>query len=635
MGKPNWMKGFVLVAVSLVLISGCQDKEQDVKESSLPVDDGAGVSPVDIAIEILANPNRNAYFGDLHVHTALSVDAYITNTRTLPDDAYRYAKGEAIDHISGKQIQISTPLDFMAVTDHAEIIGVARAMDDPENPLSELPLAAELTSKEYAVSHKAFSRMVDAAATGQADNILPREIAIPAVLAGWKMVIDAAEQHYRPNEFTTFVAYEWTSMPQLANLHRNVVFRGNKVPPFPFSSSISSKPEDLWKFLEGWRQKGDDVIAIPHNSNASKGRMYPLNDSFGNPVNADYASRRVFNEPVTEVTQFKGTSEIHPVLSPLDEFADFEIWNTVVGGTEPVEPDAGGYVRTAFQRGLGLQEEQGFNPYVFGLIGSSDTHNSSSAVDEFNFTGGHGNADMNAEARLHSKPSTLTASSLNFSSSGLAGVWAQSNTRESIFDAIRARETFGTSGPRMTVRFFAGNYSDDLMSQERVLETAYANGVPMGAELAFAGDASPAFLVWANKGPKSASLQRVQVIKGWVEKGEPMEAIYDVACADGLKPDAITHRCPDNGASVDLADCSITQNKGAAELSTLWRDTEFIPGKRAFYYVRVLENPTCRWSTWDAVRLGVERPANVAATLQERAWTSPIWIEPVEESAAQ
>ncbi|MDH5736712.1 MAG: DUF3604 domain-containing protein [Gammaproteobacteria bacterium] len=622
------------VTMGLMLVTGCGESPETVSDGrddnrgapAEAVVAGTATSHTTAPVMPEANPLRNAYFGDLHMHTALSVDAYITNTRTLPDDAYRYAKGEAIDHVSGGKIQLSEPLDFMAVTDHAEIIGVARAMDDPNDPLSKTPLAADITSDEYSVSHKAFATIVAAAATGTADELLPREVTVPAVSKGWKMVQEAAKKHYEPGKFTTFVGYEWSSMPQMANLHRNVIFKNANVPPFPFSSTNSPRPEDLWSFLENWRQKGDDVLAIPHNSNASKGLMYPLEDSFGNPITDEYARRRVFNEPITEVTQFKGTSEVHPALSDTDEFAGFEIWNTVVGGTAPVTPDRGGYVRSAYQRGLKLQEEKGFNPYKFGLIGSSDSHNASTAVEEDNFTGGHGNADMTAELRLNSKPSTLTASSLNFSASGLAGVWATENTREALFDAIRAKETFATTGPRIRVRFFAGVYPEDLTQREDMLTQAYENGVPMGSDLVVSADSVPAFLVWASKDPRGTNLQRVQVIKGWVDNGEEKEAIFDVACADGLVPDAATHRCPHNNASVNLVDCSVSPGKGAAELMTLWRDPEFDAASGAVYYVRVLENPSCRWSTWDAIRMGVSPPANKPATLQERAFSSPIWV---------
>jgi len=572
-----------------------------------------------------ANPLKEAYFGDLHVHTALSIDAYITQTRTLPDDAYRYAKGLPIPHVSGQTIQLARPLDFLAVTDHSEVIGVARAMGDPSNPLSKSELAAGITSSDYETSHAAFRQIVAAGASGQAGTLIDLGAAAGAIRSAWQEVIAAAERYYEPGTFTTFVAYEWTSMPNMANLHRNVVFRGADVPPMPFASTTSSRPEDLWRFLETWRARGDDVIAIPHNSNASKGLMFDLVDSDGAPFTAEYAARRMLNEPSVEIAQFKGTSETHPALSPSDEYAGFELWETVVGGTEPVEPVPGSYIRSAYLRGLVMQSEKGFNPYKFGVIGSSDTHDSSSAVDEFNFTGGHGNADMTAEVRLNSKPSTLTTSSLNFSAAGLAGVWAEANTREAIFESLRRKETFGTSGPRIKVRFFAGpDYPDDLPERAEAVDLAYRSGVPMGGDLHLPDGASPGFFVWALRDPLSAGLDRVQIVKGWIAGGEPREAIYDVACARGT-PDPVTRRCPKSEAGVDLETCKPT-GEGATQLQALWRDPEPDVTPSAVYYARVIENPTCRWSTWDAVRLGVDPPAGYSAIIQERAWTSAIWV---------
>jgi hypothetical protein len=619
--------GVAMLAASIN--SGCGQQEAEAPPAVI-------ADPVEAEAEAKApapagNPLRNAYYGDLHVHTALSVDAFITNTRTLPDDAYRYAKGEEIDHVSGNRIRIGTPLDFMAVTDHSEVLGMARAMGNPDNPLSREPLAAGITSLDYDVSQNTFRGLVTQHSNQDVNDltrIAMSEGAQQASADAWQLLRDAAESHYEPGKFTTFVAYEWSSQPDFANLHRNVVFRGTNVPPTPFSSLNSANPEDLWAHLDEWRsQGGDDAIAIPHNSNASKGRMYPLLDSFGNELNADYAERRLRNEPITEMTQFKGTSETHPELSANDEFAEFEIWNTTVGAPVTIEPDVGGYVRHAFQRGLLLEEQKGFNPYRFGLIGSSDTHNSSSAVEENNFTGGHGNADSTAEKRLNSKESTLALASTNFSASGLAGVWAESNTRDAIFDAMRRRETFATSGPRISVRFFAGaDYADGTLDSPDALEQAYAGGVPMGGVLQ-AGSGSPDFLVWANMDPVGQRLQRVQIVKAWVEQGETRERIFDVACSDGGTPDAETARCPDNGASVNLADCSVSE-QGAASLSAQWRDPAYDPARRAVYYARVIENPSCRWSSWDAVRLGQPAPQGVAATLQERAWSSPIWVQP-------
>ncbi|MEZ5557879.1 MAG: DUF3604 domain-containing protein [Pseudomonadales bacterium] len=571
------------------------------------------------------NPLRNAYFGDLHLHTALSVDAYITQTRTLPDDAYRYAKGEPIDHVSGTRVQLRTPLDFLAVTDHSELLGVARAMGDPDNPLSKTQLAQDITSSDYERSHNAFRTIVAAAAGGGLADMLDPALVGATMRSTWQQIVDAAEANYEPGRFTTFVAYEWSSMPQMANLHRNVVFRGVDVPDVPFSSADSNKPEDLWSFLDTWRQRGSDVLAIPHNSNASKGLMFPMEDSFGEPLTADYAQRRMRNEPLVEVTQFKGTSETHPALSPNDEMAGFELWETVVGGTAPVEPLPGSYVRSAYGRGLVMEAAAGFNPYRFGLVGASDSHDSSSAVEEFNFTGGHGNADATPELRLADRPSTLTTSNLHFSASGLTGVWAESNTREAIFDAFRRKETFATSGPHISVRFFAGTDVAALADAEAPIAGAYERGVPMGSDLLIDEGEVPEFLIWATRDPAGTNLQRVQVVKVWQEDGSERERVYDVACSGTAVPDPVTGRCPDNGAGVDLATCTPDAG-GSAELRTGWRDPEFAGQREAAYYVRVLENPSCRWSTWDALRLGVAPPAGAPATIQERAWSSPIWV---------
>ncbi len=592
--------------VALAFVAGCSGES------------GPGTPASEMAPKVEVTPTRNVYFGDLHLHTALSVDAFITNTRTMPDDAYRYAKGEAIDHVSGEKIRIHTPLDFLAVTDHAELIGVAVAMNDPSSPLSRTELAPDITSTDYERSHAAFQRIIQIANEGAAlGNLVNLRLAASAMKDGWQRVVEAAERHYEPGKFTTFVAYEWSSMPNAANLHRNVIFSGGEVPRMPFSSGDSVRPEDLWTFLDDWRAEHGDVLAIPHNSNASKGLMFPLVDSFGKPVDADYAARRTRNEPLVEITQVKGTSETTPLLSPNDEFADFELWHTVVGGTAPVPEVPGSYVRTALQRGLELEASGGFNPFKFGIVGASDSHDSSTAVEEYNFTGGHGNADATAEIRLHSKPSTLVTSSLNFSASGLTGVWAEANTREAIFAAMKRRETFGTSGTRMALRLFA---ADHFGGAAPTVAQAYERGVSMGGDLELQSARTPEFWFWAVRDPNSAPLDRAQIVKGWVEDGKARERVIDVACA-GREP--VDGHCAATTADVDLASCA-PRGDGAGELSGVWRDPEF--DGRAVYYLRVLENPTCRWSTWDALRLGSPPPDSVPATIVERAWSSPIWV---------
>ncbi|HVR30834.1 MAG TPA: DUF3604 domain-containing protein [Thermoanaerobaculia bacterium] len=628
----------IVLAIVTILCGACSREE--ARESGEP---GVGARTAR-----QPNPLRDAYFGDLHVHTRFSSDAFIFNTRSTPDDAYRYGKGEAIEHAGGFQVQLSgEPLDFVAVTDHGEYLGVYSSFTDPEGALSQTSLARTvLGATEAASIREAFQRMRQLRMSGE----LARELAgwEPAHRSAWQETIAAAERHYAPGEFTTFVGYEYTSAPDSQNLHRNVIFRG-RGPDLPFSATDSPNPEDLWAWLDERRAEGIEALAIPHNSNGSNGQMFRLESFDGKPLDAAYADLRMRNEPLVEVTQVKGTSDTHPMLSPNDEWASFEIMQLRIATTIPSDVP-GSYAREAYRNGLALEESSGFNPFKFGLIGSSDTHNAAGSFDEESFFSKVGKLDDTPEKRgsvpRTAQPTTGVVATTAptqpamgqpyadtyynlWGASGLAGVWAEENTRESIYDALRRKETFATSGPRIRVRFFAGyDFADDLASEAGAVETAYAGGVPMGADLAARGEDAPRFLVWAMRDPTSAPLQRLQVVKGWVDGGEGRERVFDVACSDGLAPDPATHRCPDNGAAVDLASCSATADRGSAELSRLWSDPTFVPGQRAFYFVRVLENPTCRWSTWDAIRAGVEPNPELPATIQERAWSSPIWYVP-------
>jgi hypothetical protein len=577
------------------------------------------------------NPLRNAYFGDLHVHTSYSHDAFVLGNRTSPDDAYRFAKGEAISHPMGFEIQLAGgPLDFQAVTDHGEYLGLTMAMLDPESELSRHELVELITRpknpRERMQAFGALSRLRD-----------PEVRDLDVIRSAWQDIIDAANRHNEPGSFTTLIGYEYTSAPDASNLHRNVIFRGSTAPEIPFSSVDSYNPEELWVWMDRQRAEGMDAIAIPHNSNGSKGQMFSLTTFDGEPLDGGYAEARMRNEPIVEVTQVKGTSEVHPLMSPNDEWADFEIYAYTIGVQTPSEP-RGSYAREAYLNGLDLEEAQGFNPFRFGLIGSTDTHNSGGTPEEFNYHAKAGFADGTPERRKSVPPSEeflefdfeTPYSFQLWGASGLAAVWAEENTREAIFDAMRRKETFATSGPRIRLRFFGGfGYGEGLASDPEMIATAYDGGVPMGGDLA-GGDGPPSFLIWATRDPNSAPLQRVQVIKGWIDGGAAVEKIFDVVCSDGLEPDPETRRCPDNGAQVDLSDCSYSQDLGAAELATVWTDPEFTPGSRAFYYARVLENPKCRWSTWDALRVGVAPREDIPATIQDRAWSSPIWYVPGE-----
>ena len=570
---------------------------------------------------------RRALFGDLHVHTVHSFDAYSFGVRATPDDAYRYARGEAIEHPIGYAVQLrGGALDFYAVTDHAVYLGAMGALHDPDDPLHRHPLAQEIIAKSNPLNPVLEGASIPAAVMS---GLRIRGLDAGRVMhTAWERIIDAAERHNEPGAFTTFIAYEYTSSPQRITLHRNVIFAGSRVSRFPFSVVDSPNPENLWRWMDDLRDAGVEALAIPHNSNLSSGLTFEGNDWAGRPIDADYAARRLRNEPLVEVTQVKGTSETHPALSPDDEWAGFEVW-------APPGPDRapGSYARDALRAGLALEATSGVNPYRFGLIGSSDGHNASSPVDEDRYFGKLGRHD-GLPGRRGSAPADpedtepVGPSFLSWSAAGLAGVWAEENTRPSIYAALRRREAFATSGPRIQVRFFAGyGYGDALADGADAVEVAYAGGVPMGGELRIADAGTPEFYVWAVRDPNEGALQRVQVVKGWMAGGETYERVFDAACSDGLAPDPDTHRCPDNGAGVDLEDCGASGAPGATELRGVWRDPTFSPEQAAFYYVRVLQNPTCRWSTWDAIRAGVAPAEGVPATIQERAWSSPIWLK--------
>lgn len=583
--------------------------------------------------------DRNAYFGDLHVHTQLSFDAYIFNVRSTPDDAYRFAKGETIGHAQGYNIRLAGgPLDFVAVTDHAEYIGAIREAADPNSPLSKLPVTQGLFSPDPKAIREAFARVV----TGFRNNSLPREFDSPAIISkAWAEIQDAARRHNAPGRFTTFVGYEYTSAPDGRNLHRNVIFKGSKVVEFPYHSNMSKDPEDLWRTMDGWRTKGIEALAIPHNSNGSDGLMFDSVRLNGKPLDKAYSELRMRNEPLVEMTQIKGTSDTHPSLSPNDEWANFEIMESYIGQDKPITKFHGGYVRQALADGILLRQTKGHNPFKFGFIGSSDTHNSApGSVEEPNYFSKTGRNDGTPELRGSVPPNKMAdwegadpakagGRFQSWGASGLAGVWAEENSREAIYAAMRRKETFATSGPRIKVRFFAGyDFPSDVMSRGDSIRQAYAHGVPMGGDLLSSKGRAPRFLLWAVRDPSSGYLARAQVVKGWVENGVAKEKVFDVACADGGKVDPATSRCPANGASVDLKTCQPDRFKGDVELKTAWSDPTFNPKQRAFYYVRVLENPSCRWSTWDALRNGTPRNPSLLPTVMERAWSSPIWFEP-------
>jgi hypothetical protein len=591
---------------------------------------------------------RNAYFGDLHVHTKNSFDAFITGTRTTADDAYRFAKGDTIDNGAGKDITISgPPLDFYGVTDHGEYMGVLAAMRDRNNPISKTDTAKSIFgifggSREARI--EAFTKVGTTIVTGDPiEDIYDRDF----IDSAWAENVLAAEKHYNPGRFTTFAAYEYTNMNIIGeiadnlgaiNLHRNVIFR-DRAPERLFSTLDSTNPEDLWNWMNDKRDEGFDVLSIPHNSNASNGQMFSMTMSDGSPITKTYAANRIKNEPIVEMTQVKGTSETHPLLSPEDEFANHELYEILVGMATESQKVPGSFVRQALSRGIGIEKNIGNNPYEFGFIGSSDTHVSAPSLSEEQHFGKFSHdtdlanrgsvppdGKMSWENVVSEETELAFISSASYGASGLAGVWAESNTREDIFDAMKRKETFATSGPRIKTRFFAGNYNDTILSSTNMLEEAYKNGVPMGGTKS-SGTNSPDFIAWAIKDPDGYPLQRIQIIKVWSDETDNLEQIYDISCAGDLQPSPDTNRCPENGASVDLSNCQTNDETGSSELKALWSDPNYIPGQKSAYYIRVLENPKCRWSTWDAVRNGTPPNPNMQATIQDRAWSSAIWIK--------
>lgn len=570
---------------------------------------------------------RRALFGDLHVHTQYSFDAYLFGTRTSPDDAYKFAKGGAIPHPGGTMLQLDRPLDFYAVTDHGFYLGMWHAIAQEGHPFNQDPDArAFLDAKGVVAQRNAFQT---AGVWLRDKGINPEDMR-----TAWQDIQAAAERHNNPGEFTTFVAYEYTAVRD-GNLHRNVIYRGDDAPDLPFSRSDSQNPEDLWNWMDKHRELGREAMAIPHNSNGSNGNMFQMTTFDGSPLTPSYAEQRMRNEPLVEITQIKGTSDTHPFLSPNDEWSDFEIFPYQVARWTKSRPQ-GSYAREAWLNGFKLEAQGLGNPYLFGVIGSSDTHNSGEQFDESKFLSKVGSLDSDPVNRgsipasiENGLPAFIEVYNRFFSASGLAGAWAPENTRGAIYDAFRRRETFATSGTRMQVRFFGGYGLDKkAIDDAGYIDHAYRRGVPMGGDLFGKKRGAPSFFVWASQDPLGVKLQRLQVIKGWMEDGQAKEQVYDVACADGLQVDPKTHRCPDNGATVELSTCKVSANLGAAELKTRWQDPNFDKHQRAFYYVRALENPTCRWSTWDAVRNGSAPRPDLQTTIQERAWSSPIWYAP-------
>ncbi|MGD9295026.1 MAG: DUF3604 domain-containing protein [Roseobacter sp.] len=583
------------------------------------------------------NPLNNVYFGEQHLHTSASADAYIQgNHKNDIDSAFRYNKGEAVvSGLTGEKHQRKTPYDWTAVTDHAEYLGLLKGLESDNPPVSkDDPVVSGIASDDPAVRDKAFGLLVGYFTRNERYEPFENK---EFLRSAWQRHKDVINKHNEPGKFTTLIAFEWTAMPNNQNLHRNVFFRDDEGPDMPFSSFDSDRPEDLWTYQDVQREAGHENLSIPHNGNLSNSLMYAPFTSEGAPIDARYAERRARNELLTEIIQTKSMSETHPALSPNDEFANFENGFKGLIGTLPNATGRTDYsfVRRALADGLGHQIDTGVNPFKYGIVGGADSHTGFSVNEENNYTGVHNIFDMTPEVRLNSGANSTGASSLVLGSAGATAVWAPENTREAIFDAMKRKEVYGTSGPLIRLRFFAGwDYPDDLIEDQEFVKKAYEGGVPMGGDLkphpAKDLAKAPKFAVWALKDPESGNLDRIQIVKVWQQIGHSYEQVYDVVWSDDRKVGA-DGKVPAVGNTVDIKTATYDNSIGDSQLSAVWTDPDFDPTQHAAYYVRVLEIPTPRWSTYDAVALGIDPPSSVPATLQERAWSSPIWYTPSDE----
>jgi hypothetical protein len=618
----------------------------------------SGVEPTDwTAAEdaVPADPLKQAYFGELHLHTNHSFDSFIFGNPIGPNEAYRFAQGEPVTFYGGMTRQLDRPLDFAAVTDHAEFLGELRLCTSPGSEVYETEMCASMRANNMA----AFAKLATSVTARKRMADVCHEdggLCIATADSLWTQVRLTANRHYKPGTFTTLIGYEFSANAPTAKftnmdnktkadvpgmLHRNVIFRSDVVPDRAFSAYDGSG-EDMHRWMEANCTGACRVLAIPHNINYSWGRFFwDGRNSDATPWSKEILERRARVEPLIEIFQIKGSSECMAGVGLTDEECGFE---NAVAACQPGEEDgcasANAMVRNGLVKGLKIEDEIGVNPFKYGFIAATDSHNGNPGDTREDVYPGHlGGQDATMGKRLgyldapgpdgrHEKAKKFGFTMYN--PGGLAGVWAPKNTRGAIWDALHRRETFGTSGTRIKVRFFGSfAYPGDLHRRPDMVSMAYAKGVPMGGDLKGAGKGrAPRFVVQATRDPESAPLQKVQIVKGWVENGELKSRTFDVVCSDGIRPDRRTGICADNGAKVDPKTCTPVQAKGAAQLAATWTDPEFDASKRAVYYVRVLENPTCRWSARDALKLDVPHAPKFSAAIRERAWTSPIWYSP-------
>ncbi len=589
-------------------------------------------------------PSR-PFFGDTHLHTGFSMDAGAFGCRLTPRDALRFARGEQIMASSGQPAKLSRPLDFLVVADHSDNMGFFTDLFAGKPEILAEPMGRRWYDMiQSGKGGAAALEIIGEFSQGTFPKALMYLPGSRAYRGAWQETIAAAEAYNEPGRFTAFIGYEWTSLDKGNNLHRNVIFRDNadkasQVEPFTCVPPMgSTNPIDLWKWMDAYEKKtGGSVLAIAHNGNLSNGTMFPIVEAFGKAIDREYAETRAKWERLYEVTQTKGDGEAHPFLSPNDEFADYELWdkgNLDASQAKKNDMLAGEYARSALKLGLKLETKFGTNPYKFGMIGSTDAHTGLVSIEEDNFFG--------KTTPQEPSPHRMTATFMNNAKSGVkimdwevcsagyAAVWAEENTRASIWDAMQRKETYATTGSRLVVRFFGGwDFEKADANTRSPAVTGYTKGVPMGGDLQAAADGkSPSFLVAAMKDPIGANIDRIQIIKGWLDaKGELQEKVYDVVWSGDRKPDA-KGKVPSVGSTVDLENATWTNTIGSPELISVWKDPDFDAKLKAFYYVRVMEIPTPRWTAYDAKRFGNKPLPGTRMTIVERAYTSPIWYAP-------
>ncbi len=636
---------FALPFVALVLVAGPLVAQEPLPPSEAL--EGAFPSQKHFSPYAGRNFPTQVYWGDTHLHTALSMDAGAFGARLTPVDAYRFARGEELTSSSGLRVKLSRPLDFLVVADHSDNMGFFPRLFAGDPGFLADPTGRrwyDMIQEGGQEGVKVAVEVIQAFSSGTFPEALASLPGSEAYRDAWDETIDAAEGYNDPGRFTAFIGYEWTSNTAGNNLHRVVVYRdgGDKAgimePYTTLKPMGSDNPRDLWKWLQEYQDRtGGRILAIAHNGNLSNGIMFPVVDPpTGQAFDREYAETRSKWEPLYEATQIKGDGEAHPFLSPNDEFADYETWDAGNLDLSAVKDDdmlQYEYARTALQTGLQLEQTLGVNPYKFGMIGSTDSHTGLATAEEENFFGKHAGTEPSAVRYKHpmAQIGDMRIESWSMVASGYAGVWATENTRKALFDAMRRKETYATTGPRMLVRFFGGwEFTAADATNRLPAQIGYSKGVPMGGDLppAPSAGAAPTFLVAALKDPLSGNLDRIQIVKGWVDgSGDRQEKVYDIVWSGDRRPGS-DGKLPSVGNTVDVANATWTNTIGSAELIAAWTDPDFDRSLPAVYYARVLEIPTPRWTAYEAKRFGITLPAEAEMTTRERAYTSPIWYTP-------